>query len=73
MDLTQPISPPKKRQKRSGVFSSSGVSQTPVTLDAPGKTQLGVDFEQERIKLDYEFELKKLELESKFRERGLEM
>ena len=26
-------------------------------------TQLRVDFEQERIKLDYEFELKELELE----------
>ena len=31
-------------------------------------TQLRVDFEQERIKLDYEFELKELELEVKFRE-----
>ncbi|OXV06169.1 hypothetical protein Egran_06063 [Elaphomyces granulatus] len=73
VDLTQPTSPREKRHKRSGIFSSSGINQTPVTLDAPGRTQLGVDFEQERMKLDYEFELKKLELESKFRERGLEM
>ena len=71
--MTQPASPREKRHKRSGVFSSSGINQTPVTLDAPGRTQLGVDFEQERMRLDYEFELKKLELESKFRERGLEM
>ncbi|KAN0068919.1 hypothetical protein V8E54_013088 [Elaphomyces granulatus] len=68
VDLTQPTPPGEKRG-----FSSSGINQTPITLDAPGRTQLGVDFEQERMKLDCEFEFKKLELESKFRKRGLEM
>jgi hypothetical protein len=71
VDLTRPKLPREKRQKPSGLFSSSGINQTPATLAAPEKTQLEVDFEQERLKIDYEFELRKLELEAKFRERGL--
>jgi len=64
--MLRSTSPRDKRQKRSGVFSSSGINKTPTLA------QLETDLEQERMKIDYEFELRKLELEVKFRERGLE-